>query len=123
MKFSIVLLLSICFLQAACQRDTPSPRFALYKTQNIHTLLLLDTQTGRLWQSQYATDHKSFRGAVPVSTEMLADGQNGRFTLTETENIWTFILTDTRDGRLWQCQFSMNDQDRFCIPIDLNAKE
>jgi hypothetical protein len=100
------------------------PRFALYKTDNMFTLLLLDTKTGRVWQAQYAVDERSFRGAIPVSSEILSAGPNGRFTLTKTENMWTFILTDTKNGRLWQCQFSVkSDQDRLCVPIDLTSKE
>jgi len=54
---------------------------------------------------------------VPVSTEVLANGEDGRFTLTSTDNIWTSILLDTKQGRLWQCQFSMQEEDRLCIPI------
>ncbi len=99
------------------------PRFTLYKTDNIYTLLLLDTQTGRIWQTQYAMKPKDFRGAVPVSMDVLAQGQNGRFTLTKTENMWTFILTDTTNGRVWQCQFSVSDDSRFCLPISLLAKD
>lgn len=31
-------------------------RFTLYSTQNINTFLLLDQQTGRIWQVQYPRD-------------------------------------------------------------------
>jgi len=114
MKSSLGVLLSLCIVQAGCQNDstTPSkvavtnwpgslvspappppalrsshPRFVLYQTDNIFTLLLLDTQTGRLWQAQYAISEKSFRGTVPVSLETLAQGKNGRFALTKTGNM------------------------------------
>lgn len=135
MKFVSILILLISFTLTACGRDTDTsneplktqdigtPRFKVYKTENLWTLLLLDTQTGRLWQAQYSMDKNSGQVVMPISTKVLASGQDGRFDLTQTANIWTFILTDSKDGRLWQCQFSMNDTDRFCIPIDLNTKE
>ncbi len=97
-------------------------RFVLHKTDNLYTSLLLDTETGRLWQAQYATSPGSFRGVVPISTEKLADGKSGRFSLTKTENTWTFIHTDTDNGRLWQCQFSMRSEDRLCVPVDVAVK-
>jgi hypothetical protein len=98
------------------------PRFTLYQTSNMFTVLLLYTQTGRIWQAQYTLDEKGFRGAVPLSTEKLAEGESGRCTLTKTDNLWTFVLTDTENGRLWQCQFSLKDQNRGCIPMDLTPK-
>jgi hypothetical protein len=95
------------------------PRFKVFKTQNIVTLLLLDTRTGQLWQVQYSiNEKKSARAIVPISTDVLADGdEDGRFNLTMTDNIWTSILVDTKDGRVWQCQFGSTDDDRLCIPI------
>lgn len=135
MKFHSIFLLLSCLTLTACERDVHisneplkthdigSPRFKVYKTENMWNLLLLDTRTGRLWQAQYSIENNSERAVIPISTKVLANGQDGRFTLTQTANMWTFILTDSTDGRLWQCQYSTNDKDRFCIPIDLNTKE
>jgi len=101
-----------------------NPRFRLYETQNIYTLLLLDTRTGRLWQTQYATDKKGFRGSLPIQIDALPNGgEDGRFTLTPTRNMWTFILADSEKGWLWQCQYAMNDKDRGCLPLDLVSKD
>lgn len=138
------LLISICFASAACQREAPAPnaqpqqplvqplpiaaapkvqeidhpRFRVFKTQNMWNLLLLDTRTGQLWQVQYTIDPKGVRTVIPISTKILADGaEDGRFSLTLTENMWTSILVDTREGRLWQCQFDIHEDDRFCIRI------
>ncbi len=36
-----------------------------------------------------------------------------------TQNMWTFILLDSYNGRLWQVQYSTQDLDNlFCIPIN-----
>ena len=97
-------------------------RFTLYKTQNMWNFLLLDTRTGRVWQSQYAIKPKTFVGSVVISDTVLASGENGRFYLVETQNMWNFILVDGVDGRLWQCQFSVNDENRFCKEVDGDEK-
>ena len=136
------LFILISLACAACQREAPAPtaqqqasvqpspaaarriqeidhpRYRIFKTQNMWNLLLLDTRTGQLWQVQYTIDAKGDRTVIPISTEILADGnEDGRFSLTVTENMWTSILVDTKDGRLWQCQFDIKDDDRFCIRI------
>ncbi len=143
MKTGLALLLSTCLALAAFQRAaagppespkllTPKPvetpeidphRFRLYKTQNMSTMLLLDSRTGRLWQAHFSIGDSSMRIVLPVSTRVLADGPDGRFSLLMSDNIWNGVLVDTKDGRLWQCQFSMDEKRRFCEPIDTDSKE
>ncbi len=97
-------------------------RFKVYKTQNMWTVLLLDTRTGRLWQAQYTIAKDGVRGSAPVSDVAQADGPDGRFSLTLTDNIWNSVLVDSQTGKLWQCQFSLEESGRGCVPIDLADK-
>ena len=44
---------------------------------------------------------------------------NATYQLFPTQNMWTFILLDSYNGRLWQVQYSTQDLDNlFCIPIN-----
>lgn len=43
------------------------------------------------------------------------------FRLYPTQNIWTFIKLDTRNGLMWQVQFSMNSENRFETFLNLNT--
>lgn len=44
------------------------------------------------------------------------------FKLYPTENMWTFIKLDTRNGRMWQVQYSVKGDDyRFETPLNLIA--
>jgi len=81
--------------------------------------LLLDTRDGRVWQIAYSVDPNGARGKFPVNSTPLVrpPGQLGRFTLYPTDNIWNFLLLDTEDGRIWQCQFSLKDEHRGIMPI------
>lgn len=35
--------------------------------------------------------------------------ENAIYQLFPTQNVWTFIKLDTRNGKMWQVQFSVND--------------
>jgi hypothetical protein len=115
-----VALFSLCATVFFFQIEDLSPRFEVQQTQNIFTLLLLDTQTGGLWQVQYSLDSKHPEGGVPISTGVLTDGSgyNGRFSLKATPNFWTYMLTDTKTGAMWHCQFSLKAKGfRGCYPL------
>ena len=83
-------------------------------------LLILDSRTGRLWQAQYSVSNPPQRAVWPVQLLALAteSGANGRFSLTMTDNMWNFIMLDTDTGAAYQCQFSVESDDkRGCVAI------
>ena len=48
-----------------------------------------------------------------------AANDNEIYKLYPTQNIWTFIELDTRDGRMWQLQYAINDDEkRFSLPLN-----
>lgn len=124
----LIILLPLFFLAGCYESDhtvTETPRFRVYLTENIFTTLLLDTRTGRLWQTQYSLDDKHFEGTTPISTELHASSNdsNGRFALTKTHNMWTYILTDTKTGALWHCQYSVQDNEsKYCNPLSFSKE-
>lgn len=124
----LIILLSLLCLSGCYESNhtvTETPRFRIYNTQNIFTMLLLDTRTGRLWQAQYSLDDKHLEGTTPISIESHANSTatNGRFALKKTHNMWTYLLVDTKTGALWHCQFSIKeDESRFCIPLSFSKE-
>lgn len=99
-------------------------RFCLYETQNMWTFIMLDTYTGRNWQVQFSVKGEDYMFATPINAitfaypEKTSDWTN-RFQMFSTQNMWTFILLDSYNGRLWQVQYSTQDLDElFCIPIN-----
>jgi hypothetical protein len=90
------------------------PRFTLTPTQNISVSLLLDSSNGRIWQVHFSVNDSDFAGRLPINGDTLAppaSAHDGRFVLQETSNIFTFLLLDRDDGRVWQVQWS-NDADK-----------
>jgi len=133
MKTFIFLLLLIVSTPVHAQNDSALPEptqdphatYRLFRTANIYTFLKLDTRTGQIWQVQWATDDQhrlstvlSRTILVPVSKgEPQRVFEPGRFTLSPTTNIHTFVLLDTDDGRTWQVQWG-DEGHRLILPID-----
>lgn len=62
--------------------------------------------------------------ATPPEKEKPKDEQQilFPFKLYPTDNMWTFIKLDTRNGKMWQVQFSVNGDDyRFEMPLNTTA--
>jgi hypothetical protein len=130
-RLMIVPLLFLLVVAAKASDDAPIPEptqnpdatCRIFRTQNIYTLLRLDTRTGMVWQVQWGDgDH---RFIAPISKTLLTTGSStnpttlkpGRFTLSPTKNIYTFVLLDQEDGRIWQVQWGSNDKERFIVAI------
>lgn len=99
---------------------TPSA-YKLYASENMWTFLELDTATGIIWQVQYSVKGDDYRFKSTLNRfSLLPEGQKeiaGRFELYKTQNLYNFILVDTRDGRTWQVQWSTEPDDRGIMPI------
>lgn len=90
-------------------------RYKLYPTDNIYTLLQLDTKTGQIEQVQWSLDEDN-EGSVTINSVDLSYGfgyGSGTFELYPTQNIYQFILIDKTDGRKWHVQWGMSDNKRW----------
>ena len=107
--------------------ETRQNRFRLFETSNMWTFLLLDTYQGRIWQVQFSVKGEDYMFSYPIRMFSLAYASEGsiwtdRFQLVATQNMWTFILLDSYEGRLWQVQYNTKKLDNvFCIPINDRA--
>jgi hypothetical protein len=91
----------------------------MFPTDNIWTFLKLDTRSGKIWQVQYSIND-NYRGEIELSNKALIAGdkaENGRFTLYPTKNMFNFILLDQIDGKMWQVQWSTEEENRVLIPM------
>ena len=89
-------------------------RYKLYPTENIYTLLELDTQTGKIKQVQWSLDSEN-EGTMIINAEDLSFGlyDPGAFELYPTKNMYQFILIDTILGRKWHVQWGDSDNKRW----------
>ncbi len=94
--------------------------YRLFKTQNIHIFIKLNTANGTMKLVQYSTSDFTSIMQVSLSDTVLAtgtDAKKGRFYLYPTDNFFTFLLLDQIDGRVWQVQWSVDESSRGIIPI------
>ena len=82
-------------------------RYKLYQTENIYTLLQLDTKTGKIEQVQWSLDSDQ-EGTFTINNEDLNWGNgygSGTYELYPTKNMYQFILIDKTNGRKWHVQW------------------
>ena len=88
-------------------------RFKLYPTDNIYTLLKLDTATGKIDQLQWSLDSDN-EGTIPINSDDLSLKTGcGTFELYPTKNMYQFILLDKVTGRQWHVQWGMETSKRW----------
>ena len=94
--------------------------YRLFPTQNMWTFIKLDTRNGQMWQVQFdvSGNNRLQTNLSLLSLVTKAEETNGRFTLYPTQNIYTFILLDQIDGRVWQVQWSTEADKRLIVPIE-----
>lgn len=87
--------------------------FKLYPTENIYTLLKLDTATGKIDQLQWSLDSDK-EGSFTINNDDLSLGSgSGTFELYPTKNMYQFILLDKVTGRQWHIQWGMEASKRW----------
>lgn len=92
-------------------------RFKLYPTDNIYTLLKLDTATGKIDQLQWSLDSDN-EGTIPINSDDLSyNSGSGTFELYPTKNMYQFILLDKVTGRQWHVQWGMDLSKRWIRAI------
>ena len=125
--FVLVLFTSISFAQSTSESpiqniSTDSAvTYRLFSTKNIYTFIKLDTRNGKMWQVQWSTKGNEYRFETVLSDiSRVNEGEekNGRFFLYPTTNIYNFVLLDQMDGRTWQVQWSLEEEDRMVIRIN-----
>lgn len=88
-------------------------RYKLYPTENIYNFLMLDTESGQIWQIQWTIDGEN-EGVVTINNR---DFGIGSFELYPTKNMYTFIMLDKSTGCKWHVQWGMNIENRFIRQI------
>lgn len=88
-------------------------QFKLYKTENIHIFLKLNTATGQIDLLQWSLEEgKEF--TVALNREDLSlFGHAGTFELYPTQNMFQFILLDKLLGRTWHVQWGIEEEKRW----------
>lgn len=95
-------------------------RYKLYPTPNTYNFLKLDTRTGIIYRVQWNTEtNKRFQAVVNPNSLLgsFDEEVNGRYEICLTGNIYNFLLLDKIEGRVWQCQWSFDEDKNLVLRI------
>lgn len=118
-KIDTLLQINNLYLNQLDVNSSLKNRYKLYQTENIYTLLQLDTKTGKIEQVQWSLDSNK-EGTITINSTDLSYGQgygSGSFELYPTKNMYQFILLDKTDGRKWHVQWGMENGKRWITRI------
>ncbi|MBP1616039.1 MAG: hypothetical protein H6Q13_3487 [Bacteroidetes bacterium] len=88
-------------------------RYKLYPTENIYTLLQLDTKTGRIVQIQWSLNSNEELSVDINSNDLSFDTGCGTFELYPTKNMYQFILLNKEVGTRWHVQWGFEKSNRW----------
>jgi len=129
MKKLVLIMLLLVAMTAGAQTNSDnkvnfSPdtnvTYRLFKTQNMHIFIKLNTSNGTMKLVQFSTSNPKDMMQADLSDIELATGakaKSGRFYLYPTDNFYTFLLLDQIDGRVWQVQWSTDPENRGVLRI------
>ena len=78
--------------------------YRIYPTENMWYFIKLNTRTGEMWQIEF-DQNITKQLETPLNSLALVKEHkeiDNRFTLYPTQNMWTFLLLDQLDGKIWQ---------------------
>jgi len=81
-------------------------RYALFKTQNMWTFILLDKWTGLLWQCQFSVQGAEYIASVVINPDALSYTQTNKFTIQPMTSMFQYYLINEETGDMWQFQWS-----------------
>ena len=88
-------------------------RYKIYPTSNMYNFLKLDTKMGYIYRIQWSyEDNKRYE--TDVNYKRLVDYEddwvNDRFEIYPTSNIYSFLLLDKINGRVWHCYWGFESE-------------
>lgn len=93
-----------------CSAITPdnekSNRYALYKTQNMWTYILLDTFSGKLWQCQYSVKGSEYRFSLVINPNAFSSTEDSKFIIQPMTSMFQYYLINEETGDMWKFQWS-----------------
>lgn len=88
-------------------------RYALYKTKNMWTYILLDKFTGRLWQCQYSVEGTEYISSWIINPYLLSTSEKSKFTIQPMTSMYQFYLINQETGDMWKFQWSTKSEDGY----------
>ena len=63
----------------------------------------------------------ALQSCAQIEKKQSNNNNNTEYKLFPTQNMWTFIKLNTRNGKLWQVQFDVSEDNRFVSNLSTTA--
>jgi hypothetical protein len=97
--------------EATSPSNEKSNRYALFKTQNMWTFILLDKFSGLIWQCQYSVEGVKYITSIIINPNALSYTQTSKFTIQPMTSMFQYYLINEETGEMWQFQWSTEGDD------------
>ena len=114
-----ILIANIRLLEQIEMDLSLKKRFKIYKTEDMNTMLELDTKTGVVKQIHWAlkSDEEKVYTINPNDLSESAELGPGVFELYATNNMYQFILINKMNGSKWHIQWGDDKEHRWIRKI------
>lgn len=92
------------------QDNEISNKYELFKTKNMWTYILLDKDTGKLWQCQYSVKGNEYRSSWAINLVDLSSSKHSRFTIQPLTSMYQYYLIDEETGEMWKFQWTTDGE-------------
>ena len=92
--------------------DTPY-RYFLVETRNIWTFILVDSFTGKIWQTQFSIKGSEYRFSIPINDRSLSNSKVSKFSVQPMTSMYQFYLINEDTGEMWKFQWTNKKNDSY----------
>lgn len=92
------------------QDNEISNKYELFKTKNMWTYILLDKDTGKLWQCQYSVKGVEYISSWAINLVDLSSSKHSRFTIQPLTSMYQYYLIDEETGEMWKFQWTTDGE-------------
>ncbi len=99
--------------EASTPSNDKSNRYALFKTKNIWTYILLDKFSGKLWQCQFSIEGTDYISSWVINPTELSTTETSKFTIEPLTSMFQNYLINEETGEMWKFQWTTKVEEGF----------
>jgi hypothetical protein len=92
--------------------DRPN-RYALWKTKNMWTYILLDKFSGKLWQCQFSVKGTEYIASWVINANELSISSTSKFTIEPMTSMFQYYLINEETGEMWKFQWTTKEDENY----------
>lgn len=88
-------------------------RYYLVPTRNYWTFILVDSFTGKLWQTQFSVKSVDNMFSIPINDIELSTTKRSKFSVQPMTSMYQFYLINDDTGEMWKFQWTTKEEEGY----------